>query len=246
MDIQELQKELRDYDSSLVIIEDPKEECNSQAIIPQYWREAFNCDTKEERIQRILTEWKKFNYQFSGIIDYLEKELKDIFLVTRKGSDSPYSLFYLFEDTDGVFFYEGGIPKKVSIEDEELKKIWPGVPQSIIDVYENLHDGWVLFGSDSGGLTPSQYLSVMGLDEWGILEELDNPEEIQKLLDTSIGFFSNGSFGYLAVDTTCEDKEKGFLMFIRDYDPVLNINFWEKFNRWFLICNGVQMILFED
>ncbi|KZE80959.1 hypothetical protein AV926_09295 [Myroides marinus] len=226
MDIQEEQVKLKRFDPSLVIIENPKEECNSQSVIPQYWREAFNCDTKEERIQRILTEWKKFNYQFSDIIEFLERELKEVFLVSRKGSDSAYSLFYRFKNKDGyVVEYEGRIPKKVNIEDEELKKIWSGVPQSIIDVYENLHDGWVLFGSDSCGLTPSQYLSVMGLDEWGILEELDNPEEIQKVLDTSIGFFSNGSFGYLAVDTTCEDKEKGFFMFIRDRDPVLNVNF---------------------
>lgn len=210
MNRQELQTELRKYDSSLVIIENAKEECNSQSIIPQYWREAFNCDTKEECIQRILTEWKKFNYQFTGIIDYLEKELKEVFLVTRKGSDSAYSLFYCFEDIDGAFCYEGRIPTKVNIKDKELKKIWSGVPQSIVDVYENLHDGWVLFGSDSGGLTPSQHLSVMGLDEWGILEELDNPEEIQKILDTSIAFFSNGSWGYVAVDTTCKDKEVGF------------------------------------
>lgn len=35
-------------------------------------------------------------------------------------------------------------------------------------------------------------------------------------------------------------------MFIRDFDPILNVSFWKKFNEFFLVCVGIDMPLFED
>ncbi len=66
-------------------------------------------------------------------------------------------------------------------------------------------------------------------DDWGRLEELEEPLQIS--LDTTYGFFQNGGGGYLAVDyKNCENNVA--TEWFTDMEPEYNIDFWEYADIW--------------
>ncbi|MFP7735793.1 hypothetical protein ACLHDF_20770 [Priestia aryabhattai] len=85
-------------------------------------------------------------------------------------------------ENDEILYYEGGIPNK-SIYDLEMQQAWSSVPQSIVKFYEKLHNGFYYVPSRAMGLVPLERVTYFKEDEWGILDDLDDPLEIN--LDTT-------------------------------------------------------------
>lgn len=92
-------------------------------------------------------------------------------------------------ENDEILYYEGGIPTN-SAYISEMKKDWSNVPESIMEFYEKLHNGFYYLPSRAMGLVQVERITHFEGHEWGILEELDEPLGIN--MSTTYGFFENG------------------------------------------------------
>ncbi|MEI4527133.1 SMI1/KNR4 family protein [Priestia megaterium] len=201
--------------------------------IPEEWMEVFIETDKTERKDKLIALWNCVcEKELSHTISYLKENLVDVELIIDNGQ---YAILYSVKsENEEILYYEGGIPNK-SIYDLEMQQAWSSVPQSIVKFYEKLHNGFYYMPSRAMGLVPLERVTYFKEDEWGILDDLEHPLEIN--LDTTYGFFENGMGGYVAVDlNNCTDN-RATLWFTND-QPEYNVDFWDIVDEWILI--GLQ------
>ena len=201
--------------------------------IPEEWMEVFIETDKTERKDKLIALWNRVcEKELSHTISYLKENLVDVELIIDNGQ---YAILYSVKsENDEILYYEGGIPNK-SIYDLEMQQAWSSVPQSIVKFYGKLHNGFYYMPSRAMGLVPLERVTYFKEDEWGILDDLEHPLEIN--LDTTYGFFENGMGGYVAVDlNNCTDN-RATLWFTND-QPEYNVDFWDIVDEWILI--GLQ------
>lgn len=195
--------------------------------LPEYWIEALSESTSLNKCKAILTEWEKYDYQFESTYLYMIDNLLDIDLIKQ---NEEISLIYSIKNASGgIAYYEGKNPL-TKIISPEILKIWNDIPESFKDVYENLHNGWYYFASQSNGLSPVENLFLLDEMDWGILDSLDVkslPFELKK----SIPFFSNGMGAYVCYDLDSSDEEQGFIWY-HDKSPRLDIDIWPVIDEW--------------
>ncbi|MEH7359950.1 SMI1/KNR4 family protein [Priestia aryabhattai] len=201
--------------------------------IPEEWMEVFIETDKTERKDKIIALWNRVcEKELSHTISYLKENLIDVELIIDNGQ---YAILYSVKsENDEILYYEGGIPNK-SIYDLDMQQAWSSVPQSIVKFYGKLHNGFYYMPSRAMGLVPLERVTYFKEDEWGILDDLEHPLEIN--LDTTYGFFENGMGGYVAVDlNNCTDN-RATLWFTND-QPEYSVDFWDIVDEWILI--GLQ------
>ncbi|MED3897460.1 SMI1/KNR4 family protein [Priestia aryabhattai] len=201
--------------------------------IPKEWLEVFIETDKTERKDKIIALWNRVcEKELSHTISYLKENLVDVELIIDNGQ---YAILYSVKsENDEILYYEGGIPNK-SIYDLDMEQAWSSVPQSIVKFYGKLHNGFYYMPSRAMGLVPLERVTYFKEDEWGILDDLEHPLEIN--LDTTYGFFENGMGGYVAVDlNNCTDN-RATLWFTND-QPEYSVDFWDIVDEWILI--GLQ------
>ncbi|MGG0462088.1 SMI1/KNR4 family protein [Priestia aryabhattai] len=190
--------------------------------IPEEWMEVFIETDKTERKDKIIALWNRVcEKELSHTISYLKENLVDVELIIDNGQ---YAILYSVKsENDEILYYEGGIPNK-SIYDLDMQQAWSSVPQSIVKFYGKLHNGFYYMPSRAMGLVPLERVTYFKEDEWGILDDLEHPLEIN--LDTTYGFFENGMGGYVAVDlNNCTDN-RATLWFTND-QPEYSVDFWD-------------------
>ncbi|MGI1808959.1 SMI1/KNR4 family protein [Priestia sp. TGN 0903] len=201
--------------------------------IPKEWVEVFIETDKTERKDKLIALWNRVcEKELSHTISYLKENLVDVELIIDNGQ---YAILYSVKsENDEILYYEGGIPNK-SIYDLDMQQAWSSVPQSIVKFYGKLHNGFYYMPSRAMGLVPLERVTYFKEDEWGILDDLEHPLEIN--LDTTYGFFENGIGGYVAVDlNNCTDN-RATLWFTND-QPEYSVDFWDIVDEWILI--GLQ------
>lgn len=201
--------------------------------IPEEWMEVFIETDKIERKDKMIALWNRVcEKELSHTISYLKENLVDVELIINNGQ---YAILYSVKsENDEILYYEGGIPNK-SIYDLDMQQAWSSVPQSIVKFYGKLHNGFYYMPSRAMGLVPLERVTYFKEDEWGILDDLEHPLEIN--LDTTYGFFENGMGGYVAVDlNNCTDN-RATLWFTND-QPEYSVDFWDIVDEWILI--GLQ------
>lgn len=201
--------------------------------IPEEWMEVFIETDKTERKDKLIALWNRVcEKELSHTISYLKENLVDVELIIDNGQ---YAILYSVKsENDEILYYEGGIPNK-SIYDLDMQQAWSSVPQSIVKFYGKLHNGFYYMPSRAMGLVPLERVTYFKEDEWGILDDLEHPLEIN--LDTTYGFFENGMGGYVAVDlNNCTDN-RATLWFTND-QPEYSVDFWDIVDEWILI--GLQ------
>ncbi len=82
------------------------------------------------------------------------------------------------------------------------------------------------------GLVPRQSVTYFNDDEWGIIDDLEEPIKID--LRTTFGFFKSGMGGYVAIDYTSCDNNNATLWFSNS-QPRYNIDFWDVVDEWMVI-----------
>lgn len=201
--------------------------------IPKEWLEVFIETDKTERKDKLIALWNLIcEKELSHTISYLKENLVDVELIIDNGQYA--SLYSVKSENDEILYYEGGIPNK-SIYDLDMQQAWSSVPQSIVKFYGKLHNGFYYMPSRAMGLVPLERVTYFKEDEWGILDDLEHPLEIN--LDTTYGFFENGMGGYVAVDlNNCTDN-RATLWFTND-QPEYSVDFWDIVDEWILI--GLQ------
>jgi len=198
--------------------------------IPKEWLEVFIETDKTERKDKLIALWNLIcEKELSHTISYLKENLVDVELIIDNGQYA--SLYSVKSENDEILYYEGGIPNK-SIYNLDMQQAWSSVPQSIVKFYGKLHNGFYYMPSRAMGLVPLERVTYFKEDEWGILDDLEHPLEIN--LDTTYGFFENGMGGYVAVDlNNCTDN-RATLWFTND-QPEYNVDFWDIVDEWILI-----------
>lgn len=198
--------------------------------IPRSWFKIFENNDNDKRIELLLNEWKNCSpVTLSNTILYLTENLHEVDLLFF---DDRYSILYSIKSESGeIQYYEGRNPLE-SFNNMELQKNWNKIPHSIRNFYENLHNGFYSYASKAMGLVPLENVTFFGDDEWGIIESLNEPIQID--LQTTFGFFKNGMGGYVAIDYENAENDNATLWFSND-QPVYNVNFWDVVDEWLVI-----------
>ncbi len=218
---------LRRYSPNIEILGVSSFDKSQLDMLPSYWQEAFKAHSSEEKLDIILSEWANYDYQFQAVYSYLEDNLIDVDLIRQ---NNEISLLYSLRNAAGnICYYEGKNPKTKNTP-ENIRKRWNEIPESFRDIYDELHNGWVYFASQSNGLSAVEDLFFLDEMDWGILEEID-VHSLPFVLSDSIPFFSNGMGAYACFDLKSKDNQSGFIWY-HDKAPRLDIELWAVIDEW--------------
>ncbi len=218
---------LRRYSPNIEILGVSSFDKSQLDMLPSYWQEAFKAHSSEEKLDIILSEWANYDYQFQAVHSYLEDNLIDVDLIRQ---NNEISLLYSLRNAAGnICYYEGKNPKTKNTP-ENIRQRWNEIPESFRDIYDELHNGWVYFASQSNGLSAVEDLFFLDEMDWGILEEID-VHSLPFVLSDSIPFFSNGMGAYACFDLKSKDNQSGFIWY-HDKAPRLDIELWAVIDEW--------------
>lgn len=198
--------------------------------IPSQWLVILKIPDLNNKLKKVIDLWNSISgKELRNTISYLSENLVDIDLI--KFNDK-YSILYSIKVGDGeIDYFEGNLPTQ-DINKTKLEKIWSYIPDSIKNFYEHLHNGFYYYPSRAMGLVPLDKVVYFGDDEWGIIDELQEPLGID--LGSTYGFFSSGMGGYVAIDfKNCEDDNA--TIWFTDEQPRYNVNFWDVVDEWIVI-----------
>lgn len=224
---------LRQYRDNIELVADEKLTDIEKLAIPKSWQEVFKEKDKNRKKDKLISLWNSVcKKELSNTISYLSENLLDLDLIIDNGQYA--ALYSVMSENDEVLFYEGGLPTKSTMlpDEHQIKQI---IPARLRKFYETLHNGFYYFPSRAMGLVPFDHITHFAEHEWGIIDELDEPLEIN--LDYTYGFFENGMGGYVAVDLRNSGDEFATLWFSDDV-PEYRINFWDIVDEWIVI--GMQ------
>ena len=197
--------------------------------IPQKWIDALSADDFSVQKKNAIQVWENsVSSELRNTISYLKDYLISLD-VAFDGKE--YTLIYGIAHEKGVGFYEGRFTQNLDMN-ESLSNQWNNVPSSIKRFYEEVHNGFYYFASRSMGLDPQEDVTCLGVEDWGILETLQEKPPI--CLDTSFGFFSSGAGGYVVIDTNANALDNATLWF-SNREPKYNKNFWDFVDEWIVI-----------
>lgn len=198
--------------------------------IPESWREILREADFAIKKSKMLSLWRLYaSPALSNTIQYLEENLKNLELIQYRDK---YSLLYTIKAANGsVSYYEGRNPMGRRMP-EELQDCWKELPPTIQAFYENLHDGFFYYASESMGLLPLQDVVVFDDEDWGILEELEEPLQLD--LKSTFGLFASGMGGYVAVDAS-DCRNDNATLWYTNRQPRYHINFWDVVDEWIVI-----------
>ncbi len=196
------------------------------AVIPELWNEIFKEKEFETKKEKIVNQWRQvLGAELPNSIAFIEENLCEIDFIR---CDGKISILYGIRCEDGnIYYFEGGNPKEC-IEHELLE----GMPQKLKSFYLDLHNGFFYYSSRMMGIVSLNEVTHFSDDEWGIIDELEEPLQIS--LETTYGFYNSGGGGYLAVDySNCDNNVA--TRWYDDMDPDYNIDFWEYADEWIMI-----------
>ncbi len=191
--------------------------------IPELWREIFNEVDFLGKKNKLISQWKKVvGAELPDSINFIEENLCELDLIHYRDK---FSILYGIKCEDGeIYYFEGGNPEECV--DHELLN---GMPTKLMSFYLELHNGFFFYPSRMMGLVTLDEVTHFSDDDWGILDELEEPLQIS--LDSTYAFFKNGGGGYLAIDyNNCENNIA--TRWFDDMEPEYNIDFWEYADIW--------------
>ncbi|MCS4225900.1 hypothetical protein [Sphingobacterium sp. BIGb0165] len=214
---------LKKYNSTIEILDLRSLNEEQVATLPKFWSEALSENLISDKVKIILDQWKKFPYQFQSTTYFLNINLLDVDLVAI---NEQFALLYTVRNLKGDNAYYIGynpIEKKVP-------KYFEILPDSFKDVYNDLHNGWLYYASQSNGLLPIEDTVILGDEDWGILEEI-SVETLPFELSNCVGLFDNGKGDYASIDLKANDKKKGFIWW-HTKAPKLDVEIWPIIDEW--------------
>ena len=188
------------------------------------WKMIFSNVKVKERISDTIKLWNKYmEAELKNTINYFQDHLVGLDLL--KCNDK-YSVLYNIKTLDGeIEYYEGRLPlNQADIDNENLNKAWMSIPESIRKFYTHLHNGFYFYASNAMGIVSIKNMTYFADDEWGIIEELEEPVQID--LTKTFGFFHNGMGGYVAVDDSNCVGDNAVLWF-SNKAPIYTFDAWD-------------------
>lgn len=197
---------------------------NDKKALPNSWLDILSHNGKT-RCSKALSYWSEFKTELEQVIEYLEKNLVSVDLISHEPG---YSLVYGVKSSSGsdTIYYEGRNPKEKSIPNNVLK-VWNLIPESITKFYDEVHNGWFDLASRSMGLSPVEKFFFLDEDEWSIIDELNN---LTVDLEKTLALYSNGMGGYLCLELT--KKGNNALLWFSSEEPMEDLDFWPMADTW--------------
>ncbi len=172
--------------------------------IPQWWVEACSSEDPDQRKAVIMARWElvtaeRLPRSYAQILG----RLYDVALVEI---DQRYALLYGILCSDSLTFYVGGNPfDEVGRAPQDVP--WMRLPDGLREFYTLLHDGFTEFSTGRMGLVSVRQATA---------------------LSGRVCLFTNGSDGYLTIDT--EDPNLAHLVLPGMDDEVHP--FWDLLDQW--------------
>lgn len=223
---------LRKYNKNISILNFNEVNEIQPNMIPDEWHIIFKEENHKKRIDLMLAMWKKYvTVELRNTISYLDEYLENVDIIY---DGNLYSVLYTIKNSKGKYLYYEGRNPKDKFENEVLEKSWGNIPISIRNFYENVHNGFYYYASESMGLVPFNSVTYIGDEdlEWGIIDDLDEPLRIN--LESSFGFFTNGMGSYIVIDYLNCDKGNA-IFWSSKVKPRYDINFWSYIDEWIVI-----------
>lgn len=195
--------------------------------IPEIWRSIFSENDFSAQKDLIIKEWKNVvGAELPESIAFMEENLCELDLIRYR--DKISILYSIRCEDEEIYYFEGGNPK-----DCTNHKLLEGMPAKLKLFYTDLHNGFFYYPSRAMGLIQLDEVTHFSDDEWGIIDELEEPLQIN--LETTYGFYENGGGVYIAIDySNCENNNA--VEWYDDIDPDYNIDFWECTDRMLRIA----------
>jgi hypothetical protein len=180
----------------------------SAVILPEPWRTVLSA-RREAWKDRALELWAAKTGAFlPRFVAAQRHELQDVSLVRFNGL-----IQVAYKYPNRVFV--GGLPRN---KGEEFGMLAQG-PPALRLFYREVHDGYVFPFSGSLGPLALHYLFTLDDDEWGWLEESDDPREYDPL-EEKVVILTNGGGGYLCMDASApQGDDAPGLIWWRDEPP---------------------------
>lgn len=224
---------LKKYNSSIKIYNE--KEVLEIKEIPLEWQNIFK-SSLDNRIEKIIKMWEReVKNEMKETILYLKENLLEVDLISfkeRLTKTTYYSILYgIKRPNNKTTYYVGEIPYNSIETNDDLD--WGKLKKSIKDFYTKLHNGFYYYASESMGLVPIRSLTYFKDYDWGIIDDLKEPLKIN--IEKTVGFFSNGMGGYVAIDIESDHS----VVWFSDDQPKYNISFWSFVDAWIKI--GMDM-----
>ncbi|MDR1442361.1 MAG: hypothetical protein LBJ02_08255 [Bifidobacteriaceae bacterium] len=203
--------------------------------MPSQWRSIVDQDRAADRVGAALALRRGFmGLRTPATVRYLEGNLEDVELM-RVGEYS-YLLYSVRNGAGEILYYAGGNPLERDFGDNAtLAGMWERVPDSLRAFCEDFHEGFYYFPSRDGGLDALRYVLRLGAVDWSVIPELD--VEVRIDLDTSFGFFANGSGGYVVLDLSQPSLDNACVWWAHE-PPSYGVGFWPEVDGW--IAAGLE------
>ncbi len=192
--------------------------------LPQSWRNILT-EKGPERCSAVLKYWEPFEAEFEQVIEYLRTHILGVELVHHRIG---YCLVYGIQSAKSgkTLYYEGRNPHTKTVS-ESVKAVWQRLPEKLTEFYDTLHNGWYHLSSWAMGPAPVESFEFLNMNDWGILDTLDN---CPVTLNKTISVYTNGGGGYLCLDLS-KSKENA-LIWWTDEKPDLQLDFWPLVDSW--------------
>lgn len=202
-------------------------------ILPEKWYAIFEMQNIAERIRVLLDIWQQYVPQeLSETIYYLQSHVinAELFRINEN-----YSVLYTIRKDNNEVIYYVGENTIQTVENTMFQSVWEKIPESIRNFYENVHNGFYDYRIDAMGLVSLQQSTYFADDdiEWGIIEDLEQPLQID--INQTYSFFETSMGGYVAVDISQEEKIENAVVWFSDDQPEYHVNFWDVVDEWILI-----------
>ena len=215
---------LKDYVANPRVLSLEQLSEDEKSNLPSSWIDILSYENNE-RINKALEYWGKFEAEFEQVVEYLGDNITDIYLVHHGFG---YCLLYGITSADKkrTLYYEGRNPKSKKIS-PVIDSVWDSLPDTLKDFYDNFHNGWYYLASGSMGLSPVEDFFFLDEEEWGILEEIDKPPVD---LEGTLAVFTNGMGGYVCLEII--ENNTSSLLWWSDKPPKLGLDFWPIVDSW--------------
>lgn len=228
-------KFLNRYNKEVKIIEVNEIELYLE-YIPKRWVYVFKEKDMNKRIEKTLDIWKDFVFEeLKNTINYLEHNLIEINLIIYKDlikNTQKVSVLYIIKKENkksyDISYFEGNFNLEFC-RNIELKENWNKIPKSVINFYNNIHNGFHYYGIHAGleELSEITYFDDYYCNE--DFKEYENPPNIN--IKKTFGFFSNGSSDYVAIDISKNDN-MAITWYHDDIEESYNVDFWDEVDDW--------------
>jgi hypothetical protein len=192
-------------------------ELPANIVIPAEWME-FGIGTLE--YPKFPLAWYSFREKLPWVLSLLETCLIGTVVL---GGDN-VELVYVFHDSNGLYYYIGGMPlNSCPLKDDKVSP----VKGELSRFYSHVHNGFTFF--------PAQSMGPQKIEDFSCVADLIDEEETS-FAENWVTVFSNGGGDYLAIDLNNQAQDKGIIWWHEQpMDPAMDVDVFEIMDTWISI-----------